>query len=61
MRVRAALEAMDDSRLTAHDIQEVIRMAAISCGVPVANHGLRHRRRDPRGKGLERGETGPEP
>ena len=40
MHVRAALDASDDSRLTPDDIKEVLLMAAIYCGVPVANHGF---------------------
>lgn len=38
LHVRAALDGQDDSRLTPEDIKEVILMAAIYCGVPVANH-----------------------
>ena len=40
MHVRAALDAQPDSRLTPEDIKEVIMMAAIYCGVPVANHAF---------------------
>jgi 4-carboxymuconolactone decarboxylase len=40
MHVRAALDAPSESRLTPDDIKEVIMMAAIYCGVPVANHAF---------------------
>ncbi len=40
MHVRAALDAGDDSRLSAEDLKEVILMAAIYCGVPAANHAF---------------------
>lgn len=40
MHVRAALDGQEDSRLTPEDIKEVILMAAIYCGVPVANHAF---------------------
>ena len=40
MHVRAALDGPDESRLTPDDIKEVIQMAAIYCGVPVANHAF---------------------
>ena len=40
MHVRAALDGPPDSRLTPDDIKEVILMAAIYCGVPVANHAF---------------------
>lgn len=40
MHVRAALDGPPESRLTAHDIKEVILMSAIYCGVPVANHAF---------------------
>ena len=40
MHVRAALDGPPESRLTPEDIKEVIMMAAIYCGVPVANHGF---------------------
>lgn len=40
MHVRAALDGPSDSRLTPEDIKEVILMAAIYCGVPVANHAF---------------------
>ena len=38
LHVRAALDSQDESRLTPDDIKEIILMAAIYCGVPVANH-----------------------
>ena len=40
MHVRAALDGPDESRLTPDDIKETILMAAIYCGVPVANHAF---------------------
>ncbi|VWX62764.1 4-carboxymuconolactone decarboxylase [Burkholderiales bacterium 8X] len=40
MHTRAALDGPEDSRLTPDDIKEVIMMAAIYCGVPVANHAF---------------------
>ena len=40
MHVRAALDGPPESRLTPEDIKEVIMMAAIYCGVPVANHAF---------------------
>ena len=40
LHVRAALDGPEDSRLTPDDIKEVIQMAAIYCGVPVANHAF---------------------
>ncbi len=40
MHVRAALDGPPESRLSADDIKEVILMAAIYCGVPVANHAF---------------------
>ena len=40
LHVRAALDGPEDSRLSADDIKEVIQMAAIYCGVPVANHAF---------------------
>lgn len=40
MHVRAALEGPPESRLTPDDIKEVLLMAAIYCGVPVANHAF---------------------
>ncbi|QHJ00634.1 carboxymuconolactone decarboxylase [Xylophilus rhododendri] len=40
LHVRAALDAPEDSRLTPDDIKEVIQMAAIYCGIPVANHAF---------------------
>ncbi|KAF1049981.1 carboxymuconolactone decarboxylase family protein [Xylophilus sp.] len=40
MHVRAALDGQPDSRLTPEEIKEVILMAAIYCGVPVANHAF---------------------
>lgn len=40
MHVRAALDGQEDSRLTPDEIKEVILMAAIYCGVPVANHAF---------------------
>lgn len=38
MHVRAALDGQEDSRLTPDDLKEIILMAAIYCGVPIANH-----------------------
>ncbi|MGJ7544035.1 carboxymuconolactone decarboxylase family protein [Variovorax sp. LT1R16] len=40
MHVRAALDGPPESRLTPDDIKEVLLMAAIYCGVPVANHAF---------------------
>lgn len=40
MHVRAALDGPEASRLAPEDIKEVLLMAAIYCGVPVANHGF---------------------
>ncbi|CAN5305789.1 hypothetical protein BH10PSE17_BH10PSE17_16190 [soil metagenome] len=40
MHMRAALDGPEDSRLTPDDIKEVLMMAAIYCGVPVANHAF---------------------
>lgn len=40
MHVRSALDGPPESRLTPDDIKEVLMMAAIYCGVPVANHGF---------------------
>ncbi len=40
MHMRAALDGPDDSRLTPDDIKEVLMMAGIYCGVPVANHAF---------------------
>ncbi|AMM23237.1 carboxymuconolactone decarboxylase family protein [Variovorax sp. PAMC 28711] len=40
MHVRAALDGPPESRLTPEEIKEVIMMAAIYCGVPVANHAF---------------------
>lgn len=40
MHVRAALDAPPESRLTADDIKEVIMMASVYCGVPLANHAF---------------------
>jgi 4-carboxymuconolactone decarboxylase len=40
LHVRAALDGPEDSRLTPDDIKEVIQMAAIYCGVPIANHAF---------------------
>ena len=40
MHVRAALDGPPESRLTPEDIKEVLMMAAIYCGVPVANHAF---------------------
>jgi 3-oxoadipate enol-lactonase len=40
MHVRAALDGQEDSRLGPDDFKEVILMAAIYCGVPVANHAF---------------------
>lgn len=40
MHVRAALDGPPESRLSPDDIKEVILMAAIYCGVPVANHAF---------------------
>ena len=40
LHVRAALDGPEDSRLTPDEIKEVIQMAAIYCGVPVANHAF---------------------
>jgi 4-carboxymuconolactone decarboxylase len=40
LHVRAALDAPPDSRLTPEDIKEIIMMAAIYCGVPLANHAF---------------------
>lgn len=40
MHVRAALDGQEDSRLTPDEVKEVILMAAIYCGVPVANHAF---------------------
>jgi len=40
MHVRTALDGPPESRLTPDDIKEVIMMAAIYCGVPVANHAF---------------------
>ena len=40
MHVRAALDGPPESRLTPDEIKEVIMMAAIYCGVPVANHAF---------------------
>lgn len=40
MHVRAALDGAPESRLTPDDIKEVLLMAAIYCGVPVANHAF---------------------
>jgi 4-carboxymuconolactone decarboxylase len=40
LHVRAALDGPEDSRLQPADIEEVLLMAAIYCGVPVANHAF---------------------
>ncbi|MBF9267423.1 carboxymuconolactone decarboxylase family protein [Paracidovorax cattleyae] len=40
LHVRAALDGPPESRLTPDEIKEVILMAAIYCGVPVANHAF---------------------
>ena len=40
MHVRAALDGPSESALTPEDIKETIMMAAIYCGVPVANHAF---------------------
>ena len=40
LHVRAALDGPAESRLSPDDIKEVIMMAAIYCGVPVANHAF---------------------
>ena len=40
LHVRAALDGPPESRLTPEDIKEVIMMAAIYCGIPVANHAF---------------------
>ncbi|AVS61686.1 carboxymuconolactone decarboxylase [Paracidovorax avenae] len=40
LHVRAALDGPLESRLTPDEIKEVILMAAIYCGVPVANHAF---------------------
>lgn len=40
MHVRAALDGPPESRLSPDDIKEVILMASIYCGVPVANHAF---------------------
>lgn len=40
LHVRAALDGPDESRLSPDDIKEIILMAAIYCGVPVANHAF---------------------
>lgn len=40
MHVRAALEAPVESRLSPEDIKEVIMMASVYCGVPLANQAF---------------------
>lgn len=40
MHARAALDAPRDSGLSADEIREVLLMAGIYCGVPVANHAF---------------------
>ena len=40
LHVRAALDGPPESRLAPDEIKEVILMAAIYCGVPVANHAF---------------------
>lgn len=40
LHVRAALDGPDESRLSPDDIKEIILMAAVYCGVPVANHAF---------------------
>jgi len=40
MHVQAALDGPEDSRLTPEEIKEIIMMASIYCGVPVANHAF---------------------
>ncbi|CAB3830942.1 carboxymuconolactone decarboxylase family protein [Achromobacter deleyi] len=40
LHVRAALDGPQESRLSPDDIKEIILMAAIYCGVPVANHAF---------------------
>lgn len=40
MHVRAALDGPPESRLMPEDIKEVIMMAAIYCGVPLANRAF---------------------
>jgi 4-carboxymuconolactone decarboxylase len=40
LHVRAALDAPPESRLTPDDIKEVLMMASIYCGIPVANHAF---------------------
>ena len=52
MHVRAALDGPPESRLTPDEIKEVILMAAIYCGVPVANHAFGIASEILRGKGL---------
>lgn len=52
MHVRAALDGPPESRLTPEDIKEALMMAAIYCGVPVANHAFGIAARILREKGL---------
>ncbi|MBB1624038.1 carboxymuconolactone decarboxylase [Achromobacter sp. UMC71] len=40
LHVRAALDGPEASRLSPDDVKEIILMAAIYCGVPVANHAF---------------------
>lgn len=40
LHVRSALDGSEESRLSPDDIKEIILMAAIYCGVPVANHAF---------------------
>ncbi|AXA80550.1 carboxymuconolactone decarboxylase (plasmid) [Achromobacter xylosoxidans] len=40
LHVCAALDGPQESRLSVEDIKEIILMAAIYCGVPVANHAF---------------------
>ncbi|WP_249205181.1 carboxymuconolactone decarboxylase family protein [Achromobacter sp. Marseille-Q0513] len=40
LHARAALDGPESSRLSPADIKEVLLMAAVYCGVPVANHGF---------------------
>ena len=40
LHVRAGLDGAPESRLTPHDIKEVILQAAIYCGVPAANQAF---------------------
>lgn len=40
LHVRAALDGPEASRLSPDEIKEVLLMAAVYCGVPVANHAF---------------------